>query len=192
MSFYIYSCFYPLVSYFCPLFIVYRCTKWTFKASQGMICKINPSRLYFLLMIYLRCVKKSIIFSYMPMMLNFLDIYEYEWMNECSAILQHSLVLCCFLIIIILASTHDKAYHKGAGYGSWWSVLFVLLLIIYYLSWLLITKSRLLWSTTAAEKLRLQQQQLSLDQQPLKLVNDVVTRWNSTYYMLQRILQVYI
>ena len=47
-------------------------------------------------------------------------------------------------------------------------------------------------STTAAEKLRLLQQQLSPDQQPLKLVNDVATRWNSTYYMLQQILQVYI
>jgi len=47
-------------------------------------------------------------------------------------------------------------------------------------------------STRAAEKLRLLQLQLSPDQQPLKLVNDVVTRWNSTHYMLQQILQVYI
>jgi len=47
-------------------------------------------------------------------------------------------------------------------------------------------------STTAAEKLRQLQQQLSPEQQPLKLVNDVPTRWNSTFYMLKRIAQVLI
>ena len=45
-------------------------------------------------------------------------------------------------------------------------------------------------STTAAEKLRLLQQQLAPEQQPLKLINDVSTRWNSTYYMFKRIAQV--
>ena len=45
-------------------------------------------------------------------------------------------------------------------------------------------------STTAAEKLRVLQQQMTPEQQPLKLTNDVPTRWNSTYYMFRRIIQV--
>jgi hypothetical protein len=45
-------------------------------------------------------------------------------------------------------------------------------------------------STTAAEKLKSLQLQMRPSQQPLKLKNDVITRWNSTYLMLQRMCDV--
>lgn len=43
-------------------------------------------------------------------------------------------------------------------------------------------------STTAKEKLSLLQVQLS--EKNLKLINDVVTRWNSTYFMFQRMCEI--
>jgi hypothetical protein len=39
-------------------------------------------------------------------------------------------------------------------------------------------------SYTANEKLLTFQRQNSLNETPLKLINDVQTRWNSTYYIL--------
>lgn len=43
-------------------------------------------------------------------------------------------------------------------------------------------------SSSATQKLKEVQKQLGKD--PLKLLQDVVTRWNSTFYMIQRILQM--
>lgn len=45
-------------------------------------------------------------------------------------------------------------------------------------------------STTAAEKFKSPQLQMRLNQDVLKLKNDVVTRWNSTYFMFQRMSDV--
>lgn len=45
-------------------------------------------------------------------------------------------------------------------------------------------------STVAASKFTSYQRQMRPDKVPLKLVNDVKTRWNSSYMMLERLLKV--
>lgn len=42
-------------------------------------------------------------------------------------------------------------------------------------------------STVAAEKLKEMQKNMKPEKEPLKLIMDVATRWNSTYYMIERV-----
>lgn len=45
-------------------------------------------------------------------------------------------------------------------------------------------------STVAAEKLKEMQKKMKPENEPLKLIMDVVTRWNSTYYMIDRVCSI--
>lgn len=45
-------------------------------------------------------------------------------------------------------------------------------------------------STVAADKLNSYQKQMQPDKVPLKLIMDVVTRWNSTFFMMERLVKI--